>query len=271
MNAKSIREWYANAPKVRRPCWCGWHTGNVYAHEDRHGVPLELIVCGRCSTVRVANYLSDEAIDDLYRTKYRALFDNDGPAAIYDAQLKNGVAMRKALGITSAECVIDFGSGAGGLLDAFPDARAIGIEPGEYARYGQARGSKAEIATHASPAFDGCADYVFAIHTLEHRVDLVVALAMHAALLKPDGRLVVEFPSLAVYERSYETLSRYLQAPHYWQFTEATLVDAARRSGLTATRRGRPEGVVEFCLSTNVDSESDHLLKTGGATERGSV
>ena len=268
---EAIREWYASAPKEWRDCWCGYDDeGPIYAHEDRHGVPLELIVCARCSTVRVSDYLSNDAIDDFYATKYRALFDGEGPDAIYDRQLNQGRALRVLLGIGDVETVIDFGSGAGGLLDAFPDSRTIGVEPGEYAHHGVNRhGSKATIIPSASFGWlAGCADYVFAIHTLEHRVDLGFAFHQHAALLKPTGRLVVEIPSLANFAKDYGTLSRYLQVPHYWQFTASTLIDAARHSGLTPTRIGKPEGLVEFGLSSELGSESEELLKSGGATKR---
>lgn len=260
----AIREWYASAPKTWRACWCGCTEGTRYAHPDRHGVPLSLVVCLACTTVRVECYLSDDAIEDFYATKYRAMYDHDGPDALFANQRKAGEGLRKLLGIGALDCVVDYGSGAGGLLAAFPDAtRRIGIEPGEYASHGESA-CPMFIVDDSDHINDGVADYVFAIHTIEHMTSLQWALRDHMRMMKPDGRLVVEVPSLAMAGKSYGTLSNYLQVPHYWQFTHDTLIAAARSVGLEPTRSA-PFAIVEFKRATAGASESDQALIQGGA------
>jgi len=261
---EAIREWYAAAPKVWRACWCDSEDGNVYAATDRHGVKLSLMVCDPCGTARVTRYLRDDAITDLYAHRYRALFDNDGPGALFAGQLAHGVGVRKYLGIGKVGCVVDYGSGAGGFLAAFDDCdRLVGVEPGEYARHGVDKGIAMEIVEDSLSLDVGIADYVFAMHTIEHRVDLRRALRDHMRLLKPGGRLVIEVPDLGTYKANYQTLSRYLQTPHYWQFTTETLIAAAASVGLIPLRSAAGT-VVEFAIGVG-ETESDKLLKEGGA------
>ena len=236
----------------------------MYAATDRHGVKLNLMVCSVCGTARVTRYLRDDAIWDLYANRYRALFDVGGPDSLFDGQVKHGERMRTLLGIGKVGCVVDYGSGAGGFLTAFADCdRRVGVEPGEYAQHGIGRGHAMEIVAESQTLDDGIADYVFAIHTIEHRVDLQRALRDHMRLLKPGGKLVIEVPSLSTYKESYQTLSRYLQTPHYWQFTTETLIAAAASVGLVPLRHAAGT-VVEFAIGVG-EMESDKLLKEGGA------
>lgn len=260
----AIREWYAAAPKQWRDCWCGARGGRTYTHPDRHGVVLTLMACDACTTVRVMNYLSDSAIADLYANRYRALFDTDGPDALFAGQIAHGKGVKAYLGIGAVGVIVDYGSGAGGFLAAFPDAgRRIGIEPGEYARHGKDAGHDMEIVDDARDADSASADYVFAMHTIEHRVDLKSALRDHMRLMKPGGKMVVEVPDLGAYRENYQTLSRYLQTPHYWQFTGDTLIAAAESVGLRA-RRSAPGALVEFDIGGD-DSATSRLLVEGGA------
>lgn len=89
--------------------------------------------------------------------------------------------------------VVDFGCGAGHLLEALEAGSKVGVEPGEAAR---AEAARRGLAVVASPEElpDTSADVVVSNHALEH------ALAPHAELrelwrvLRPGGRLVVWLP-----------------------------------------------------------------------------
>jgi SAM-dependent methyltransferase len=114
-------------------------------------------------------------------------------------------AMVERLGLGGGSRVVEVGSNDGALQGCFAalGIGALGVEPaGNVARAALARGLSTEIAffgerTARRLAADGwSADLVVATNVLAHVPDINDFVAGLRHLLKPDGRLVVEFPHL---------------------------------------------------------------------------
>lgn len=89
--------------------------------------------------------------------------------------------------------VIDFGCGAGYLLEALQAAGKVGVEPSEPARAAAAARGVEVLAT-AAELPDGQADVVISNHALEHTLEPLSELRQLRRALRPGGVLVVWLP-----------------------------------------------------------------------------
>lgn len=252
------------------PCVCGETGGTLYSSPDRHGLKTSLRVCASCGLVRTDPAPDDASLERFYREDYRALFDAEGPDALWASQVEQGRALLQMLRgrLPERATVIDYGCGIGGVLQAFSEAghRVFGVEPGEYAEAGRAK-LGGRIYRDSSTFGDGCADVVIALHTIEHRRDLADALADHRRLLKPGGILVCEVPTLETIDTHYKTLRNYLQLPHLWHFDVSTFADTLRRAGfvvdamvshrLAIARRFDAGSAFQLVTALTVESKRD--------------
>jgi SAM-dependent methyltransferase len=91
------------------------------------------------------------------------------------------------------DAVVDFGCGAGHLLELLPAADRVGIEPNQAARAaGEARGLR--IVGSPSELADASADVVISNHSLEHALDPFGELRELHRILRPGGRMVIWVP-----------------------------------------------------------------------------
>jgi SAM-dependent methyltransferase len=91
------------------------------------------------------------------------------------------------------DVVVDFGCGAGHLLELLPARERLGIEPNEHAREA-ARSRGLEVVPSTLDVDDGFADVVMSNHALEHTLDPWRELCELCRILKPGGRLVIWLP-----------------------------------------------------------------------------
>ncbi len=94
---------------------------------------------------------------------------------------------------SSDTAVVDFGCGAGHLLELLPASRRLGVEPNESARLvAQERGLNVVASTSEVP--ERFADVVISNHALEHTLAPWDELCGLRRVLKPNGRLVLWLP-----------------------------------------------------------------------------
>lgn len=95
--------------------------------------------------------------------------------------------------VRPSDTVIDFGCGTGGILEAIPCAKRIGVEINEPSVQA-AREKGIEVFTELSEVPEQSADVVITHHALEHVPNPLEILEELRGKLKPGGRIVVVVP-----------------------------------------------------------------------------
>ncbi len=230
-------------------CLCGASdSGLPVAAGDRWGLPLATVLCPRCGLMRSSPRMTAEATARFYREDFQDLFCADAErsleerqAAALAQQLRRGRLLVRELErlLPSIRTVYEVGCGTGGNLLAFAEAgkRVAGCDlGGDFLPAGRAaglelcEGTAADLLAHRGGER---ADLVLLLHVLEHFLDLERDLAEVVALCRPGGLLLVEVPGIRAIPEGYGgDLQRYLQTPHNFHFTAATLRFVLERAGL---------------------------------------
>jgi SAM-dependent methyltransferase len=109
-------------------------------------------------------------------------------------ELSAQIESAKFEGCTSPDAVVvDFGCGAGHLLELLPARERLGVEPNEAARAAATQRGLSVVAS-AGEVPDGFADVVISNHALEHTLAPWEELRELRRALKPSGRLVLWLP-----------------------------------------------------------------------------
>lgn len=256
-------------------CLCGAPAGGEVpvAASDRWGLPLATVLCSRCGLMRTSPRLTSEATARFYREDFQDLFCADAErglearqAAALAQQLRRGRRLVHELErlLPTIHTVYEVGCGTGGNLLAFAEAgkRVAGCDlGGDFLPAGRAAGldlcdgTASELLVHRGGER---ADLVLLLHVLEHFLDLRRDLAEVVELCRPGGLLLVEVPGIRAIPEGYGgDLQRYLQIPHNFHFTAATLRWVLERAGLevlTVSEAAlalarRPETVVRRTVS----------------------
>lgn len=91
------------------------------------------------------------------------------------------------------QTIVDFGCGAGYMLDALVAARKIGVEPNEHAR-SEASARGLEVVSSAADLDTAAADVIVSNHALEHATRPLDELVELRRALRPHGRFVLWVP-----------------------------------------------------------------------------
>lgn len=196
-------------------CLCGHHGANIIATHDRFGLPVPVLRCEECYTMRAG--LRPEA-DDLV-----TYYHGSSPAFL---KLHPGQAMKgDDLYRRQAE-IATKASGLGG---------GVFVEIGQGPQGGCGRFMGAEFAGLRS----GRCDLVMAHHILEHVADPVSQLRQWARRLTDGGRLVVTVPNTD-HVRTHRLVAKYgMDAwwtfDHLWHWTLSTIRQPFELEGLDVT------------------------------------
>jgi 2-polyprenyl-3-methyl-5-hydroxy-6-metoxy-1,4-benzoquinol methylase len=225
---------------------CGEAHFEPIAHHDRHGQPLETVVCQRCGLVQHAHLPSEQELAAFYAHEYRRQYKGEvSPSArrIMRAWRKGELILERLTPhLRPGESILEVGSGIGCTVQVFDLAGydAQGIEPNEgFCDYGATK-LHARVRTGylgdvpAEPRFD----VVLLVHVIEHLPSPGQALGQIHQMLRPGGRLYLECPNFAA---PFAAVERLLHFGHIYNFTRDTLVAAARKAGF--------EVVAEYALS----------------------
>lgn len=170
------------------------------ATEPEPFFPLHAVVCDRCWLVQLTAEADPEAIFHDYR-----YFSSFSDTMLAHARTY-AEAMRERFGLGPESLVVEVASNDGYLLQYFKRAGipVLGIEPSEtVARHAiQTHGIETEIRFFSVQTAEALAqqhrkaDLIAANNVMAHVPDIRDFVAGFARLLKPEGVVTVEFPSL---------------------------------------------------------------------------
>lgn len=219
---------------------CGHSHFAVIANQDRHGQPLQTVVCKSCGLVSTNPRPTDEELENFYRDEYRKSYKQvvkPKPKHVYRAGLVALQRLHYLLPILrSGQSVLDFGAGGGELLFMLRGLgyHVQGIEP-NLGYGGAARdhlGLPVQVThyQHAQVTPESL-DVVTCFHVVEHLAHPIEALSVMAGWTKPNGLVLIEVPN--VMSRCQWPHSRY-HLGHLHHYSSSTLSLAGQKAGLMA-------------------------------------
>jgi SAM-dependent methyltransferase len=192
--------------------------------------------------------MDEESLKKFYELEYRKLYvGNPFPSEIFFQRQKNhGKEILNFIQAidpdtpwnSSRKLVVEIGTGAGGILQAFKDAGhdVIGADLGsEYIDFGRNKGLDICVGTIDDILGMGRkADLVIYSHVLEHMRDPADELKKVRRLLAPKGLLYIEVPGVKSLTHAYrQDFLRSLQNAHLYYFSLQTLLNITARSGFS--------------------------------------
>lgn len=219
---------------------CGCDQFEPVSHRDRHGAPLETVMCRGCGCVTNDPIPSDADLAAFYRSDYRSEYKGAAEPRMrqiwrnfdrMEAHLRDNASFYAG----RRQC-LDLGSGSGEF--AFMASRlgigCLGIEPNApYAAYSRDKlGLDVRTQTLEETRFEpGSFDLIRLSHVLEHMRDPVRSLKVLREWLTDDGILYIEVPDL-IDEARRKVRGRIFHYGHIFNFSPSTMRSAAARAGL---------------------------------------
>ncbi|QDT96071.1 class I SAM-dependent methyltransferase [Gimesia aquarii] len=197
-------------------------------NQDRHGNPLESVICKTCGLVAHGQIPTDEELARYYATEYRQSYHGEltpSERRVMRAW-KNGERIFNQLQphINSNAEVFEVGAGIGCTVKVFElnGHRASGIEPGEgFQNYSQqtlltdvVRGDLFEQPR------DHSRELVLLVHVIEHFNSPRRALEYIRSMLTDTGQFYVECPNIAA---PFARRSKMFHYAHIHNFTPSSL------------------------------------------------
>lgn len=211
--------------------------------QDRHGLGLSTVLCGRCGFVFTNPMPKKKSLNDFYRHSYRQLYRKN--SSVNTATLiELGVAERvaaaysyisKVIDLDGFAAILDFGAADGSLLQYFkkhhPQLSAYGVEPStEYRDFASGVVQAEFFADIEDIPATKRFDFISLNHVLEHLAEPVEFLRRLIGFLNLGGVLYVDVPSLMAY-RSYDDI----HIAHVGHYTFVSLQNLAAVLGLRIT------------------------------------
>ncbi len=244
-----------NQQLVELPCpACGGHDPHLIWRRDRYFLTVNLSSCRACGLVYLARGLQGEAQDRFYAHFYPRLMKQPPDAhSLWNYRMIAGYRHNEISAVIGPiDSVLDIGAGLGFFLDACRGhgcGQYLGLEPG---------GPQREHAVHTlglgGHVLDRGLDegtvlsfrprLITLFHVLEHLEDPGKALQRAAALIDPEGWLVIEVPDIRAPWRGLGL--QQVHVSHRSYFCEATLTALLQRNGFGVHRTVRePHGIYE--------------------------
>ncbi len=231
----------SNQESCANPCnLCGSNDVSVLATLSRTGKPLRSVICNHCGLVwsdPFPHNLRSFYADD-YRVAYKGTFTPKSKHILRAGKV--ALSRRKVLADLLAKPlkILDVGTGGGEfayLLQSLGH-EVNGIEPNK----GYAEFSRQEYGLNVQVGFiqdidqpDQSFDLITIWHVLEHTENPYVVLTKLHALLKPQGILVVEVPTI---EATCQSPKSTFHEAHVFNFNIDTLQKLGEKVGFTAQK-----------------------------------
>ena len=221
---------------------CGPHEYEVVGTRDRNGRPLRTVLCTSCGLVWTNPRPSDADVDRYYASTYRVDYARQHvPSRRKILRGLIGAEERRQLFATelrAGDRVLDIGCGAGEFVFLLRAAgvEATGIEPGEEFSDFSRRVMQVPIQTatvESATVAPGSQRLITMFHMLEHAADPRRTLSTIRGWLAPEGRLVVEVPSVGA---TVQAPAHRFHYAHLYNFTGATLAAIGEAAGLSVVK-----------------------------------
>ncbi len=171
---------------------------------DRHGEPLHVVMCSRCTLVRVDPLPSAQEEEAYYTEDYRADYKGSSSPQIKHIWREFSVAQKRMAQLKPYlqpnSKVVDIGSSLGGVVQTLRTRgfEATGVEPyRDYYEFSQ-RAWNIEVANCVFTKYEAPApiDLATLFHVVEHVVNLHEVLTHLKTQMAPDGKIFVEVPNI---------------------------------------------------------------------------
>lgn len=239
-------------------CVCGHAKSQLFR---KYHIPLES--CLSCNIIRQRLEMSASAYQDFYKQDYHSAHQQELGREAYKDRYEHDckVAVTRldkySSFIPAKGKFLDIGSGNGALVDTARKAGydAYGVD---FVNHAHTYPGPVEDVGFPTEHFD-----IITMHdVLEHLVDPVKTLKEVRRILKPGGRLIVDFPNYFVEAGKHH----WRPIQHLWYFTEAQLVDVLEKAGFPVTEIDYPipsKFVAYTFNSKSVASEKKILVLPG--------
>lgn len=223
------------------PCnLCRGNQIQTVAQLSRFNIPLNTVICKDCGLIYHNPRMGPEAFTRFYEHDYRRLIEAKAQPvdALFGQQVKHGYRIVDWVGADFGDRVqvLDIGSGPGGQMWAFREARAaevIGVEPAvEHAQWGRdVQGLDIRTGMFEEMGFNkDTFDLVVISQTLNHLLDPYGTLQRVRSILKPSGRIFVETIDF-VYWTRHAPLTMTTTIDHPYMFCQGTLRAMLEKAG----------------------------------------
>lgn len=222
----------------------------------RYDPVREVRQCRRCRLFFLWPVQAAMELNTYYTDGYRREYESPPRREQYRQDLDEArIRVRRILHlVNSGTRLLEIGSGSGAFLDSIRPyvSQVVGIEPD--VNYRQSICSELQIDVRSS--LDQCDgqpfDVVTVFHVLEHITEPVVFLRSIHRVMADEGVLLLEVPNVddalvSVY-RIPAYMGFYFQKAHLYYFSSATLLEALKQAGFSAS----VQGVQRYDISNHI-------------------
>lgn len=215
---------------------CGSERAICIAKKERHGLPLDTVVCSGCGLVRSYKQLIEESLKVFYSEYYREIYDAKKTIGARYQWLAESPPPKF---LSRDKVVVEIGCGGGWNLIPFEknDFRYYGFDY-DVSLINQGRQKGLNLfqgGIEEAKRMGIKADYLILDQVLEHVSDPVSFLVQLKQILKQGAFVNIYVPSLDLLLWGYSDydLLGTLQLAHNFLFDESTLKALARKAGFS--------------------------------------
>ncbi len=215
------------------------------AKKDRHGLPLDTIVCKQCGLIRSHKQLNERSSIIFYREYYRRIYD---AAEDYERRYSGEAGKNPPKFLSKEQVILEIGCGGGWNLMPFHKNGYIyyGYDfDKDLIEYGRLKGLNLFVGGISEARHRGIrADYLILDQVLEHVSDPCEFLVELKSVLNENALVNIHLPSvnLLLWGYSDYDLLGTLQNAHNFLFDDFTLKTIAKKTGF----------LVENCAANNI-------------------
>lgn len=215
---------------------------NIVSETDRHGQPLQTVICSQCGLVRHATVPAEDELHQFYSSNYREAYNGErtpGTRRIMRAWNNGERICRQVAPLLEPQSrLLEVGAGIGCTVKVFEKNgfQSEGIDPGgEFLAFSRDKlHTNVQVRDLHSLQPDHSYDTVLLIHVIEHLRSPRQSLEHIAGLLKPGGMFYVECPNL---QAPFARRSKLFHTAHIHNFVPATLRMLAESCGFRLRQR----------------------------------
>ncbi len=213
-------------------CFCGCADYKIISTATRHKNHFDVVACTNCGTFRINPYMTEASVKKYYTEIYGPVKRKNVEAeGLYKKQAGSSEELFKVISkhFGKDTAILDYGSGAGGRLDAFfkngyTNLNAFDYDE-KYLAHAVSKGAKRHVDGNKY-------DLIILSHVIEHINEPVEFLKkLKEDYLKPTGQIYLEVP---LYDNTVHLMGDFHLA-HKFYFSYYSLVLLGNMAGMVET------------------------------------